>query len=246
MTDIVEAEAALDAEPVLVRRSVAAADMEELVVLDVVGELAADPAIRANAVHLAVGKLRAHVGLVDAASTASARRSDRPARIRRRRRRSSLPSGSSKSNTIFSVWPRPAMPITSLTCTSRQARTQRLQWMQASRLTAIAGWLRSGTGAARRGNRLASIFCRSAVFQNSDCGSCATSLDGWSAMQQLDHHPPRGFGAVGLGPDLHARAWACGCSLPPARARPRPPPCRRGNCRPGDSPAWANSTDAAA
>ena len=36
------------------------------------------------------------------------------------------------------------MPITSLTWTSRQARTQRLQWMQASRLTAIAGWLRSG------------------------------------------------------------------------------------------------------
>jgi hypothetical protein len=36
------------------------------------------------------------------------------------------PIGSSKSNTIFSPWPRQAMPITSLTCTSRQARTQRL------------------------------------------------------------------------------------------------------------------------
>ena len=46
---------------------------------------------------------------------------------------------SSKSNTILAPWPRWAMPITSLTCTSRQARTQRLQWMQASRLTRIAG-----------------------------------------------------------------------------------------------------------
>src|SRR5215831_12731550 len=72
------------------------------------------------------------------------------------------------------------MPITSLTCTSRQARTQRLHWMQASRLTAIAGWLRSGAGAARRGNRLVVTPCRSAVSQNSDCGSCATSLGGWS------------------------------------------------------------------
>jgi hypothetical protein len=47
-------------------------------------------------------------------------------------------------------------------------------------LTAIAGWLRSGAGAARRGKRLAVTFCRSAVSQNSDFGSCATSLGGWS------------------------------------------------------------------
>src|SRR5262245_29935755 len=47
---IVEAETPLHAEPVLVRGPVAAGDVEELVVLDVVGELAADPAIRAYAV----------------------------------------------------------------------------------------------------------------------------------------------------------------------------------------------------
>ena len=64
MAHIVEAEAALDAEPVLVRRSVAAADVEELVVLDVVGELAADPAIGAHAVDRAVGEPDAHVRLV--------------------------------------------------------------------------------------------------------------------------------------------------------------------------------------
>src|SRR5262249_2673104 len=47
MGHVVEAEAALDAEPVLVRRPVAAGDVEQLVVLDVVGELAADAAIGA-------------------------------------------------------------------------------------------------------------------------------------------------------------------------------------------------------
>jgi hypothetical protein len=35
------------------------------------------------------------------------------------------------------------MPMTSLTCTSRQARTHKPQWMQASSCTAIAGWLKS-------------------------------------------------------------------------------------------------------
>src|SRR5262249_1509383 len=61
MAHVVETEAALDAEPVLVRRPVAAADVEELVVLDVIGELAADPAIRAHAVDLAVRESGAHV-----------------------------------------------------------------------------------------------------------------------------------------------------------------------------------------
>ena len=43
------------------------------------------------------------------------------------------------------------MPITSLTWTSRHARTQRVQWMHASRFTAIAGWLRSASGALAGG-----------------------------------------------------------------------------------------------
>src|SRR5262249_42135512 len=53
--------AAPAAEAVLVRRPVAAADVEKLVLLDVVGELAADAAIGAHAVDLAVRELRAHV-----------------------------------------------------------------------------------------------------------------------------------------------------------------------------------------
>ena len=157
------------------------------------------------------------------------------------------PIGSSKSNTIFSLWPRPAMPITSLTCTSRQARTQRLHWMQASRLTAIAGWLRSGAGVDRRaGKRPASIFWRLTIFQNSESGSCASALR--RAGRRSAARPPSAArswrGRSGSSPSCPASA--CGCSLRRARARPRSRPCRRGSCRPGDSRAWASSTDAAA
>ena len=52
---VVEAEAALDAEPIFVGRPVLAGHVKELVVLDVVSELAADAAIGANAVDRAVG-----------------------------------------------------------------------------------------------------------------------------------------------------------------------------------------------
>ena len=141
------------------------------------------------------------------------------------------------------------MPMTSLTCTSRQARTQRLHWMQASRLTAIAEWLRSGCrhvcarawGSGRRRSPW-----RLAVFQNSESGSCATSMRRLIGEQQLDDHLARGLGAIGLRSSPSCRAPACGCSLPPARARPRSRPCRRGNCRRRGSRAAASSTDAAA
>src|SRR5581483_4409527 len=65
IADIVEAEAAFDAEPVLVGRAVLAGDVEQLVVLDVIGELAADAAIGADRVDGAVGKFGAHIVLVD-------------------------------------------------------------------------------------------------------------------------------------------------------------------------------------
>ena len=61
--------------------------------------------------------------------------------------------GSSKSKTIFAAAPRWAYPITSLTCTSRQARTHRVHWMHASSRTVIPGCERSGSGCARVGNR---------------------------------------------------------------------------------------------
>ena len=64
IADIVEAEAALHAQAILVGRTVAAGDRDQLVVLDLIGELAADAAIRADAVHLAVGEFGADVLLV--------------------------------------------------------------------------------------------------------------------------------------------------------------------------------------
>ena len=62
---VIEAEAALHAEPVLVRRTVLAVDVEQLVVLDIVGELAADAAIGANRIHLLVGIFGADIVGVD-------------------------------------------------------------------------------------------------------------------------------------------------------------------------------------
>ncbi len=93
------------------------------------------------------------------------------------------PIGSPKSKTILEPMPRPAMPMTSLTWTSRQARTQRLQWMQASRLTAIAGWLLSGGGGRRAGNRLAASPASSIQRHSSEPGSWATVFSGWSASK---------------------------------------------------------------
>jgi len=55
---VVETEAAFDAEPVLVRGAVAALDRNDAVVLDPVGELAADAAIGADAVDLALRRVR--------------------------------------------------------------------------------------------------------------------------------------------------------------------------------------------
>ena len=55
VVDVVEAEAALDAEPVVIGRAVAAFGIDHLLVLDLVGHLAADAAERAERVDLPVG-----------------------------------------------------------------------------------------------------------------------------------------------------------------------------------------------
>ena len=57
--------------------------------------------------------------------------------------------------------------------------------MQASRLTAIATWLRSGAGTligSRLGKRPGSIFWRLAIFQSSESGSWACAWSGWSVI----------------------------------------------------------------
>ena len=106
VVDVVEPEPPLDAEPVVVGRAVAAVDVEDAVRLDLEGDLAADPAIGAEAVDLAVGL----VGLAPVGrrgpTRASGRRSGRPGRTRRRRRRCSGPSGRRSRRRPWRAWPR--------------------------------------------------------------------------------------------------------------------------------------------
>ena len=62
---VVDAEAPLDAEPVAVGRAVRAGDVADAVVADVIDDLAADPAERADAVHGLVGLLDPDTGVID-------------------------------------------------------------------------------------------------------------------------------------------------------------------------------------
>ena len=73
------------------------------------------------------------------------------------------------------------MPMTSLTWTSRQARTHRLHWMQASSWTAMAGCDQSAAGCSRAGKRLASTAMRSAQSHRRLPESWASARGGWSA-----------------------------------------------------------------
>jgi hypothetical protein len=76
------------------------------------------------------------------------------------------------------------MPMTSLTWTSRQARTHKPHWMQASRLTRIAGWLGSlAQRASTAGKRLPVTPTASACPQKCEVGSCEFSRSGWSATR---------------------------------------------------------------
>ena len=63
--DIIESEAAFHAEPVLIGGALAPGHRDQLVVLDLIGELAADAAIGTDAVDLAVGIFGADILLVD-------------------------------------------------------------------------------------------------------------------------------------------------------------------------------------
>jgi len=65
IADVVETEAALHAQAVLVGRAVSTGHVQKLVVLDVISELAANTTIRAHAVNFAIGEFSAHVLVVD-------------------------------------------------------------------------------------------------------------------------------------------------------------------------------------
>ena len=78
------------------------------------------------------------------------------------------PISSPMSNTICECLPRCAKPITSFTCSSRQARTQRLHWIQASRLTAMAGCEWSGATGSRVSKRGEDTFSLEAQWSSSE------------------------------------------------------------------------------
>src|SRR3989304_2699241 len=74
------------------------------------------------------------------------------------------------------------MPMTSLTWTSRQALTHRLQWMQASRLTAMAGCERSALGLSSLGKRDSDTSMAFAQAGKADWVAWASLTLGWSAI----------------------------------------------------------------
>ena len=93
---VVEAEAALDAQPLVVRRTVAPFDVNDLVVLDVVRELAADAAVRAHRRRpcLSIGCRHASCAGASAPVGHACTHSPQATHV-------DTPIGSSRSNTIF-------------------------------------------------------------------------------------------------------------------------------------------------
>jgi hypothetical protein len=156
------------------------------------------------------------------------------------------PIGSSKSKMIFSFGPRSAMPMTSLTWTSRQARTHRPQWMQRRAARPSPGGRSRPPCSAGRppGKRLSASSIRSDQVQNIEFGVVRAFALGLVREQQLEDELARGFRALGRALHLHAGRRACGCRTRPAPARPRSRPCRRGNCRPAGSRASSSSRGA--
>ena len=89
--------------------------------------------------------------------------------------------------------------MTSFTCTSRQARTQRVHWMHASRFTADGGCDRSAFGCS---------LSESWLANPERCARCCllSSVYSCSGMseQELEHHLLRGERARRIGGDFHA------------------------------------------
>ena len=101
--------------------------------------------------------------------------------------------------------------MTSFACTSRQARTHRLHWMQASRFTAIAVCDRSGVGTPlvpagpRDGKRLVSHVHRIGPAPELRLRIARLCLLRLVRHQHLDDHLARRLRALVVGGHLHAR-----------------------------------------
>jgi hypothetical protein len=105
------------------------------------------------------------------------------------------------SNTIFACAPRAARPITSLACSSRQARRQRVHWMQASRLTRWPG----ATGRPPPPAAPGSAACpRPAARPGVDLVVLRVRGRGQVGLQQFEHQALRLQRTLAGGLHLHA------------------------------------------
>ena len=243
VVDIIEAEAAFDAEPVLIRRPVAAFRIDDLLVLDVVGHLAADAAIGAKRIDLAVGPDGARLLLVE---------EGRGHQGAGRAGLHALPASDAgrfphrvvevEHDLGARVAVGHADHIVDLHLAAAAHAEPALD--AGVEIDAHGGMARIGSPAFGRreaARRDAGLVRPAPQLRARVMGGLARRLIG---DEQLHHHLARLLGALGRGLDLHAGRGACACRRRRARARPRSRPCRRGNCRRPGSRARADSKDA--
>ena len=210
---VIEAEAALDAEPVLVGRAVLAGDVEQLVVLDVIGELAADAAIGADAVDLAVGLAGENVVGVD-----QRRRHQRAGRAGLHAFAAGDAGRSAHrivevEHDLFAVAAAGhADHVVDLHfAAGADAESALDAGVEIDRHRHVAA-VRRGRLAARKA-ALLELHSRRDLPQFG-IGIVRMGAIRLIGQKQFGHHPARGLGAVGLGLDLHARRGvadaACG------------------------------------
>ena len=241
--DVVEAEAALDAEPVVIGRAVAALGIDHLLVLDLIGDLAADAAIRAQRVDLAVGIGDAGLLLVE-----HHRRHQRAGRAGLHAFAAGDAGGLAHRivevehdlRTVTAIGHADDVVDLHLAAGAHaQAALDAGVEIDAHRRMAGIGLPALGGGEAALGD--AGLLGPVPELRIGIVRGLARRLVG---DQQLHHHLLRGDGARACASSPSCRRSACACRRPPARARPRSRPCRRGNCRRADSPARASSRDA--
>ncbi len=238
MMGVVEAEAALHAEAVLVRRAVTALDGDDLVVVDLVGQLAADAAIRADRIDFAVRRIGVGAFRVD-----EGRRHQRAGRAGL----DALAAGDAGgiAHRVVEV----EHDLLEMAAAGHADDVVDLNFTAGAdaEIAVDAGVELHGHGRVREVvDLVGTLQFREAAVRDLDPVGPVPEAGvrivrglalGLVGDQELEHQLARGLRALGSGMDLHAGRRACGRRRRPARARPRSRPCRRGNCRPGDSRA---------
>ncbi len=146
------------------------------------------------------------------------------------------------SNTTCTAAPRPAKPITSLCCTSRQARFAQAAGDAESSATCIAGCDRSGAGRGSAGKRERRT---PRPFRPAREGGVGIARPGPGRSARSSSNTMRRAAsarAVAVRTSMPGRG--CGCRRRRGCVPPPPPPGRHGSCRPADSRGPADGTNA--